>query len=62
MSTTEILNQLPHLKPEERRAILRRIYELEEERAELEWAAHAADVAFQELDRLEEEHASARSR
>ncbi|MCX8091794.1 MAG: hypothetical protein N3I86_12830 [Verrucomicrobiae bacterium] len=58
MSAAEILNQLPHLKPEERRAIVRRIYELEQEREELEWAARAADAAFQELDRLEEKHAS----
>lgn len=58
MSTAEILNELPKLKREERRAIVRRVFELEEEREDLEWAARAADLAFQELDRLEEKDAS----
>ena len=62
MSATEILNELPKLKREERRAIARRVFELEEEREELEWAAQAADLAFQELDKLEEKDASSKSR
>ena len=53
MSATEILNELPRLKHEERRAIARRVFELEEEREELDWAAQAADLAFQELDKLD---------
>lgn len=53
MSATEILSELPKLKREERRAIARRVFELEDEREELEWAAQAADLAFQELDKLE---------
>ena len=54
MSGTEILNELPKLKREERRAIARRVFELEEEREELDWAAQAADLAFQELDKLDQ--------
>jgi hypothetical protein len=57
MSTTEILNELPNLNRAERRAVARRLFELEEERDELEWAAEAADTAFQELDKLEEQSA-----
>lgn len=62
MSANEILRELPKLKREERRAIARRVFELEEEREELEWAAQVADLAFQELDKLEEKHASTESR
>lgn len=62
MSATEILSELPKLKREERRAIARRVFELEEEREELKWAAQAADLAFQELDKLEEQDASSKSR
>jgi hypothetical protein len=62
MSATEILSELPKLKREERRAIARRVFELEDEREELEWAAQAADLAFQELDKLEEQDASSKSR
>ncbi|MCI0744209.1 MAG: hypothetical protein L0Y58_02285 [Verrucomicrobia subdivision 3 bacterium] len=57
MSATEILDELPKLNRAERRAIARRLFELEEEREELEWAAQAADLAFQELDKLEEQSA-----
>jgi hypothetical protein len=59
MSATEILKELPHLKREERRAIARRVFELEEERDELDWASEAADQAFQMLDKMEEGDASA---
>jgi hypothetical protein len=62
MSATDILNELPKLKREERRAIASRVFELEEEREELEWAAQAADIAFQELDKLEEQNAPSKSR
>ena len=58
MSATEILKELPHLKREERRAIARRVFELEEERDELDWATQAADQAFQMLDKMEEDDAS----
>ena len=53
MSAAEILKELPNLKREERRAIASRVFELEDERGELEWATQAADLAFQELDKLE---------
>jgi len=62
MSAAEILNELPKLRREERRAIACRVFELEEEVQELEWAAQAADLAFTELDRLEEEDASPQPR
>ncbi len=62
MSATEILKELPNLKHEERRAIARRVFELEQERGELEWAAQAADLAFQDLDKLEEQDASSQPR
>jgi hypothetical protein len=62
MSATEILTELPKLNHDERRAIARRVFELEEERAELEWAAQAADLAFQELDKLENQDAPPKSR
>ena len=62
MSAAEILKELPNLKREERRAIASRVFELEEEREELEWAAQAADLAFQELDKLEENDASSKPR
>jgi hypothetical protein len=59
MSATEILNELPRLKHEERRAIALRLFELEAEREELEWASEAADQTFQMLDKLEDQDASA---
>ncbi|MSU63129.1 MAG: hypothetical protein EXS31_12170 [Pedosphaera sp.] len=62
MSATEILKELPNLKHEERRAIARRVFELEQEHGELEWAAQAADLAFQELDKQEELDASSKPR
>ena len=62
MSATEILNELPKLKREERRAIARRVFELDEDREELDWAARAADQAFQLLDRSEDQDASTSSR
>lgn len=62
MGAAEILNELPRLNREERRAIARRVFELEEEHEELEWANRAADLAFQELDRLEEIDAASKPR
>ena len=61
MSATEILNELPKLKPEERRAIASRVFELEQT-DDLVWATEAADIAFQELDRLEDKDGSAQAR
>ncbi len=61
MSATEILNELPKLRRDERRAIASRVFELEETE-ELTWATEAADLAFQELDRLEDKDASSSAR
>ncbi len=58
MSAVEILAELPKLTEAERRAIRQRLWELEADRQELEWAAAAADLAFRELDQREEEDAS----
>lgn len=62
MSATEILTELPKLNRTERRAIARRVFELEEQREELDWATQAADLAFQELDKLENQDAASKSR
>jgi hypothetical protein len=55
LSAAEILNELPKLDRAQRRAIAYRVFELEGDREEIEWAAQATDLAFQELDRIEEE-------
>jgi hypothetical protein len=55
MSTTEILTELPNLSAAERRAVAKRLFELDPAREELEACAQATDLAFQELDRLEAE-------
>ena len=47
---------------EDRRAIACRVFELDEEREELDWAAQVTDLAFQELDKLEQKDASSTSR
>jgi hypothetical protein len=61
MSAQEILKELLKLKPEERRAIASRVFELEQT-DELTWATEAADLAFQELDRMENNDASSKGR
>jgi hypothetical protein len=53
VSTAEILTQLPKLSVEERRALARRLFELDPAREELDLCAEAADAAFLELDRQE---------
>lgn len=53
MSAAEILVELENLNRADRRTIAQRVFELEEEREELDWAAQAADLAFQDLDKLE---------
>jgi hypothetical protein len=53
MSAAEILNELERLNRADRRAIAQRVFELEDEREELDWAAQAADLAFQDVDKLE---------
>ena len=56
------MKELPNLKHAERRAIARRLVELEVEREELDWAAQTADIVFQELDKLEKPDASSKPR
>lgn len=57
MSATEIMAELPKLSPRERRRILDRILELDDEAEMLEERRHLADEAFQMLDALEAEDA-----
>ena len=62
MSIAEIMQELPGLNRAERRAIARRVFELEDEREELEWATRTAELAFQTLDTLEEGNATPQAR
>jgi len=55
MSKTEILTALPGLSPRERREIVRRIFELEEDAQILADADRRADERFQMLDAMESE-------
>lgn len=57
MSATEIMAELPMLSPRERRRILDRILELDDEAEMLEERRHLADESFQMLDALEAEDA-----
>ena len=60
MSTAEIIEELPRLTVEERKAVRQRLWELESERQELEKTAATADHVFQEMDRREAEDAQTR--
>ncbi len=62
MSTSEILAEIPKLSREDRRRLLERILELEEEAASLEAMRRMADEAFQMLDTMEAEDAARQSR
>ncbi len=53
MSKAEILTALPQLAPQERREIVRRIFELEEDAQILADADRRADERFQMLDAME---------
>lgn len=55
MTTTEILKELPKLSREERREILNRLMELDEDFDVLSERQRMADLAFQTLDSLEAE-------
>ena len=57
MSTTEIIAELPKLSARERRRILDRLLELDDESEMIEERRHCADEAFQMLDALEAEDA-----
>jgi hypothetical protein len=61
MSTAEILAELPNLSREDRRRILERILEMEEEAGSVEAIRRMADEAFQILDAMEAEDAAGQS-
>jgi len=62
MSTAEILAELPKLSREDRRRILERILEMEDEAESLEASCRAADEALQMLDVMEAGDAEGQSR
>ena len=62
VSTTEILIELPKLSRAERRAILNRLIELDEDAEVLDERRRQADEAFQMLDAMEAEDAKSEAR
>ncbi len=62
MSTSEILAEIPKLSREDRRRLLERILELEDEAASVEALRRTADEAFLMLDTMEAEDAASQSR
>jgi hypothetical protein len=62
MRTTEIMIELPKLSQAERRAILNRLIELNEDAEILDERRSPADEAFQMLDALEVEDAESKAR
>jgi hypothetical protein len=62
MSTAEILAEIPKLSSEDRRRLLDRILEIEDEAASLEAMRRIADETFQMLDAMEAEDAARQSR
>lgn len=62
MSTAEILAEIPKLSSEDRRRLLDRILEIEDEAASVEAMRRMADQTFQMLDAMEAEDAASQSR
>jgi hypothetical protein len=62
MTAAEILAELPKLSREDRRRILDRILEMEDEAEPVETTCRMAHEAFQMLDAMEAEDAASRSR
>lgn len=62
MSTNEILTELPKLSRVERRTILNRLIELDEDAEVLDERRRQADEAFQMLDAMEAEDAESEAR
>ena len=58
MSTAEILAEIPNLSSEDRRRLLERILEFEDEAASVEAMRRMADETFQMLDGMEAEDAA----
>jgi hypothetical protein len=61
MSTAEILAEIPNLSSEDRRRLLDRILEIEDESASVEAARRMADETFRMLDAMEAEDAARQS-
>jgi hypothetical protein len=62
MSTAEILSEIPRLSSEDRRRLLDRLLEIEDEAALIEATRRTADETFQMLDAMEAEDAASQSR
>lgn len=62
MSSAEILEELPKLSRRDRRVILNRLIELDEDAEILDERSRVADEAFQMLDALEAEDAANKAR
>lgn len=62
MSTADILAEIPKLSRKDRRRLLDRILEFEDEAASVEAARRMADETFQMLDAMEAEDAAHQSR
>ena len=62
MSTTEILIELPKLSRVERRTILNRLIELDEDAEVLDERRRLADETFQMLDAMEADDAKSETR
>jgi hypothetical protein len=62
MSTAEILAEIPKLSREDRRRILDRILEMEDDAESMEAIRRMADEAFQRLDAMEAKDAASQSR
>ena len=62
MTTEEILCELPGLSRQDRRKILDRILEIEDQPEVLEASRRTADEAFQMLDAMEAEDATCQPR
>ncbi len=62
MSTAEIMAEIPKLSSEDRRRLLERILEVDDEAAALETARRTADGAFLMLDAMEAEDAARATR
>ena len=62
MTTGEILSELPGLSRQDRRRILDRILEIEDDAEVLEASRRMADEAFQILDAMEAEDATCQPR
>jgi len=55
------LSEIPKLSPDDRRRLLDRLLELEDEAAAVETARRTADMAFLTLDAMEAEDAAGKS-